>query len=491
MSSDRLYAPCIYLYAFQLADRSQNPEDHIIYQQCDRLLQQFKSPSNVTNHPETFQANSGNTLHFSYEMAAQNSDRRFSSKIKVNQQDYPVWGSANTRQIYDSYSLWFNLHIPERASGSGKVLEVPIKVLQNLNQNDRLIIDPSNEQIFGQTLVLTILLTDEQKLQGKGIGIRKPERNHLKSLSHNCINALFTDSDLKPEFNRDGELFNSPIFEYSLASDLSSDLHVLIWFVPDKQTEQTYSRCQNKLVDLFFYRHKIIAAYQQSQSNQEAIAENNLKIRKQIDLFHLLATNNSLSAKSLEEVETLLISLSKLALDSSQAIGELETSHNAIAIHIHNYNETVIKIKSIFPSDRYSREFLSYFGQINAPIFAREIQVKLNSFKLDFFVVEQAISSIKTLVELQQIKLSLHLEYKNIEYKIIENKLQALVVGLGTGIIVAETSRYIIGSENSLKIPLINLPVRPFLTSFTLSILMGIFSFIAVDKYLNKQNNKN
>ena len=492
-SSDRLYAPCLYLYAFQLADRSQKPEDHIIYQQCENLLQNFKSPADTRNNPHSPQGNSSNTLHFSYNMTAQKSDRRFSGKITVNQDEYPVWGSAHNQQIYDSYSLWFNLHIPERAAGSGKLLEFPVEGLQSFNQNEQLIIDPKTDKFLGQTLVLTVLLTDEQKLPGKGIGIGKPDRDYLKSLSNNCINALFADSDIKPPFNRDGELFNSPIFEYGLTSDCdcSSDRHVLIWFWQDKQTEQTYARCQNKLVDLFFYRHKIIAAYRQSQSIHESIAENDLKIQQQINHFQLVAKNNSLPGQALEQFQTQLISLPKLALDSSQALRSLEAAHNAIAIHTHHYNETVKQIKSLSPKEQESTEILSHFGQINAPMLERQIKGNLNYFKPGVKIVEQAIASIRGLIQLEQLQRNPPSENKLLDHQLLENKLIALAAGLGTAGVCAETSRYIIVPDNSLKIPLINLPVRPFLTSFTLSILVGLFSFVAIDRYLNNRTTKN
>jgi hypothetical protein len=83
-------------------------------------------------------------LRFSYEMNPQESENRFSQKIKV-EKDYPFWGYVIGQQIDDTCSLWVNLHIPEREAGSGNFLEVPLELLTVFNQKYRLILATDND----------------------------------------------------------------------------------------------------------------------------------------------------------------------------------------------------------------------------------------------------------------------------------------------------------------------------------------------------------
>ena len=280
---NRLYSLNLHLYAFQVADSSKKIEKQKIYQKYETLLQHFKFPGHKSSEfPATPQENSLNILRVSYQMTPQDSYHRFSRKIKVSNNHYPVCGSAYCKEIYDSYGLWFNLHVPERAAGSGKLVEVPIELLQVLNHNNQLIMDAESYEdekaaFLGETLVLTVLLTEPQKLKVK------TQLNYLKDLSDRCLNALFADSEIKPYFNGEGKLFGSPIFEYGLTNDFSSNRHILICFWSDKQHREMYVHCKNEMLELFFYRHKIMAAYQQSQSIHDLIADRYQQIKKQID----------------------------------------------------------------------------------------------------------------------------------------------------------------------------------------------------------------
>ena len=172
--------------------------------------------------------------------------------------------------------------------------------------------------------------------------------------------------------------------------------------------------------------------------------------------------------------------LPKLSLDYAEALRYLEISRNTIALSSHNYSQTVQQIQFLSPNYEEKIDFLAQFCEVNCPIFEQKIQGDLNYFKPGEKLIEQALSAIRGLLELEQTQRD----------RRFETQLQALAAGLGTAVIVAETSRYMVVPENSLMIPLINLPVYPFLTSVSLSILIGVLTFVEVGKYLRRLSKK-
>jgi hypothetical protein len=68
---------------------------------------------------------------------------------------------------------------------------------------------------LGQTLVLTLGLTPEQKIKAK------TDQKYLKDLSDRALNALLSQTEIKPPFNQEGKLLGYPIFEYGFTSNLA------------------------------------------------------------------------------------------------------------------------------------------------------------------------------------------------------------------------------------------------------------------------------
>jgi len=68
-----------------------------------------------------------------------------------------------------------------------------------------------------------------------------------------------------PPLSRRGELFGSSIFEYGNPREPDKSPHVLIWLFRDELADQTLQKCFSSTFDLFFYRHKVSKAFQDSR----------------------------------------------------------------------------------------------------------------------------------------------------------------------------------------------------------------------------------
>lgn len=475
MSGDRLYAPSLYLYSFALKDQSKNTAEQPIYQYGDKLLKQFQSPAAPrADKPEVMATNSANMLRFSLEITPQESENRFSQKIKFGEKDYPFWGYVAGQEIDDNCSLWVNLHIPEREAGSGNLLEVPLEVLTAFNQKYPLILSTDNDlegnKIWVQTLVLTLGLTPEQKLKAK------TDHKYLKDLSDRALNALLSQTKIKPPFNQEGKLLGYPIFEYGFTSNISTFPHILIWFVPDRPTEQIYQNCQKEFFQLFCDRHQIIAVGVASERQDDLIAKANHNIQHLLEeLANIYQKNNSLDQIS-ASLENHLKHIPKLALEYAELLQKLETGLQAIAFSSDRYEQTLHRLESLGIKDELSLTFLSRFIKQAAENQQKKIQSYINKVQGLQILLNQGIISMQCLIELS----------KNQREKRLITQLQALAAGLGMAGIIAASFPYIFVPGQNLIIPLINLAVNPFFASVILIITMGVGAFWTVNKYLNK-----
>ncbi len=475
MSGDRLYAPSLYLYTFALKDQGKNTAEQPIYQYGAELLKQFQSPAvHRADKPEVMATNSANMLRFSLEMTPQESENRFSQKIKFGEKNYPFWGYVAGQEIDDNCSLWVNLHIPEREAGSGSFLEVPLELLTAFNQKYRLILATDNDlevnKIFGQTLLLTLGLTPDQKLKAK------TDQKYLKNLSDRALNALLSQTKIKPPFNQEGKLLGYPIFEYGFTSNVATVSHILIWFVPDRSTEQIYQNCQKEFFQLFCDRHQIVAVGVAREMQDDLIAEANHNIQHLLEeLANIYQKNNSL-IQIIKPLENHLKHIPKLALQYAELLLKLENGQQAIAFSSDRYQQTLHQLESLGIKDELSLFFLSRFITQAAENKQKKIQGNINKIQEWQILLNQGIISMQCLIELGQIQ----------REKRLITQLKALAAGLGMAGIIAASLPYIFIPDENLIIPLINLAVNPFFASVILSLTMGFSTYFTVCKYLNK-----
>lgn len=396
----KVYAPNIHLFAFQLHKKSD--EQRLLWQKCDQVFAKLNVRELPNKVSEIFKLTtqldfcqilddqrfsllkdeSGKTsLSFEFECKG---DRAL-NHLKIKGFAFPL-------QIYDSYALWLNLRRPEKEDNQ-KTEDVDIEILGKLNPENCL--DFRNGDLFlGQTLLVTVWLTDEQK---------QLQDQYLKELADRCLEELIPQESQRPPFNRAGQLFNSPIFEYGLFSQISNYRHVLVWLFRQEETDKKFVQCSENqlLLDLFFYRTKVIKAYEDSRHVYKEIDSRYSAIEKMINTVDKPQTQDEcMSDKELIELKKQLKNLPQAALQYANLLRLLEAYSNTISINAYDYENKLQQIKDILPDDNF--DFLEAFARINSPYFQQQIRADLNYFIYGEGLLEKKITSIRGIIEIEQ-----------------------------------------------------------------------------------------
>ncbi|MHC5936977.1 hypothetical protein [Nostoc sp.] len=456
----KVYAPNVHLFAFQLDKNSNDPSinKNFLWETGDEIVHTILHQDlhlcqhiDVNKEPDSPRVD----LLKDAEVIDNNYAISFAGKIPLNQtQDVLIKGFAHPLRIYDSYSLWLNLRRPEQEDDN-PTADVDITFLSQFNQNNCLTFK-EHPLFLGQTLLITAWLTGAK------------DKKVVKQIAEECLTAVFPDSQKRPPFNRQGELFGSPIFEYGLFSQISNYQHMLIWLFADEQADIKFNQCYQELLDLLFFRTKVIKAYKDSREIYKKLDAAYLKIEAEIDKMPKLGEEESLVAANLTDLKNQLKALPQLALTYTRLLRNLEDYQNTIAINAYNYEERLQKVHAII-GDNIS--FLETFNQKNCPFFQQQINADLGYFRHGLELLGRAIDSIRGIVEIEQAERD----------RSLEHTIQILGIGFGGGAIASGVF--------TTHIDKINLPLvqkHPLYASLTLSIIATVV-FIALGWLITKR----
>ncbi|WP_414581259.1 hypothetical protein [Scytonema sp. PCC 10023] len=454
----KIHAPNIHLLAFQLYKASnldttllQDNDKNYLWQSADKIAIQTlqKQDLHLTQHIDINKEADSPRVDLLKESEVKDGDYSlpFAGKISLDDtQQVVIEGFAHPLRIHDSYGLWFNLRRPEEEDNK-PTEDVDISLLSKLNLNNCFTLE-KNELFLGQTLLITGWLTSAR------------DKQNVNTIAAECLKHLFYKNDKLPPLNRQGELFGSPIFEYGLFSQLANYQHMLIWLFSDQKADKNLQQCAQELFDLFFFRTKIVKAFTDSRKIYENLRDAYKKIDKLTN--QLIKLDNSKAvATNLTELENELQKLPNLFLQYSRWLHDLEYNQNTIAIHQSNYSKKLEQISSIMPSENL--DFLKSFSDKNVPYFKEQIEADLGYFRHGARALEQAISSIRGIVEIVQAESD----------RSLEKTIQIVGVGLGGGAIVSGVVTQHIDKPFA---PIsFNNPFHPMVSSLFWSILATFF----------------
>ncbi|BAY86183.1 hypothetical protein NIES267_56890 [Calothrix parasitica NIES-267] len=317
---------------------------------------------------------------------------------------YPV-------QMYDSYGIGFQLINPKNETT--KPINSSDIALANPNNCLILDVNQENEYFLGQTLLVTIKLENRQQLK------QKRNKVKLKKIADKYIESLFPDTFRKPPFNRSGNLFGSPVFEYGIIRESKSYNHIIICFIGDDNSEDKLNKNYPQLLDLFLFRSKIIHAYRQvkkiEKEGKNKSREIQLGIRRSQEF-----TDSELDLKTLHE---LLVKLPNLLDEYAGKIRFIKEYQNIIVDYQQNYSDKIHEIKSDFPEENFS--FLEMFTERACHPFQKRVAATVQFFQLDASLINNGIDSIKSQLAIEQARR--------------ERELQARITGLSIGLAAAGT----------------------------------------------------
>ena len=456
--SAQLYAPKVYLFAFHLfktpdADTNSSVKDpNLLWDKCHEIFSKFHIKQQLKLHPPIPEKRRFDLLD------GENPDAivlEIKTEIPYKDHELKLEGFAYPLQIYDTYGLGLNLGFPDPPLENGhKIPAVDISVLEKFNPDSCLLPDII-KSYFGQTLIITAWLSEEQK---------QKDAQFLKSLADECLREFVYDSHKYPELYQKGQLFGSPIFEYGLINDRENYCHILVWLFSDSETDKSFQECYQLLLDLFFYRNKVITEFWNSRDTYRDAYQEYEQIQKLVrKTFNELPQADTLTEDNLKYLKGQLKAMAKRTVEYSDLLRDLESRRNSIAINTDNYKNKLRIIRNRLDSSKeLDLSFLVSFAQENCSVFQEQIQGDLGYFVPGASLLEKAISSIRGIVEIDQAerdrlreerekKREEDEETKQEERELkekekerrLERTVQTLGVALGTGGLVASSFNHI------------------------------------------------
>ena len=502
-----IFAPNLYLCAYHLREDDTQGDSHPLWKNCDRLL----SPLTDTRLIPHLHHGENRILLLPPQKEISFTPHKFP--------DIPdMEGFIQPVQIpEDSYGVFFNIGYDD--SNPANIVE--ISTLQSFNPQQILPFTPS-KYFLGQTLLFTLNFTpDTQNLTGA----------ELTELANQCYHALFGQ---KNSPSRLGELFGSPIFEYGNPRQPDKSPHILIWLFRDKIADTTLGKCFQPTFDLFFYRHKITKAFQDSREIYQQLKQYYLSLDPTLDEIQAQIDAAKPDPQDNTYLQILKTQLKQLAADSliyDRLLRKLKDLLNTININLNNYNDTIERICAILGTDKEELSFWRHFGEQTAPQFRGQIKADLSYFEQGTGLISQAVASIRAIVEIDQAQcdriwqqeekerdkrlqeqlrqqehnflVQLHQQDQQFQTQLeanrkqnekdnqdLQDQIQAVGVGIAAGAIVASTSGLITqtwGLPNGQKIdPPFILP-HPFLIALFASVFCSVGAWWLATQQIKKR----
>ena len=483
-----LYSPKIYLFAFHLV-QAPNIKDlgeenrEFFWHQCQMIFDKFSIEKKLRIKSEPPARPREELL-----------EERFleiEPKISIKNKEFKnkeltLEGFAYPIRIDDSYGLGlaigFTHNYPLEA--------IDIADIYQFNR-DNILLPDSLETSLGQTIIITAWLSEEQK---------QKDDVFLKNLADKCIENFIRDKDKRPEFLRQGELFNSSIFEYGLVNQVGRYRHVLVWLFADPKTDERFEEFYNIIFDLLFYRNKIITKYKDSRETYRKLYgkyEEIIKITRSFS--EETSIKNTLSDRELKQLKNKIKQLIKQNVEYSACLKSLDFAYNTTKINTTNYQtHWEIMGQELEKKEAgaiQSIEFLKEFIDKNCPKFQEQIKSDLDYFYQGEKLLERAIEAIRGVVEIdraerdrERLEREKQVEREQAQRdRSLERTIQRLGIAFGGGAIVSGVVTQHIDKPFASTISL-KYPIHPLVSSLLLSVLATAFFYWLACLFTGKLN---
>lgn len=495
----RIYAPNIHLFAFQhykglnLDGKSITKQDIKLWCDADDIVTTaLKQSLQLTQHildiedePQDLRVEllkPSEVIDGDYSLPFQG---YISHDTPLNQnQEILIQGFAYPLRISDCYGLWLNLRRPEQQQDKDiPTPEIDVSLLSKLNPENCLNLAPDT-QFIGQTLLITAWLSGQSYYYNQQTYTQKD----IYNLAQSCLEAVFPKPEQQPQFYRQGELFGSPIFEYGLFSHLDNYQHVIIWLFQDRDTDDKFNESYHHLLDLFFFRSKIVKSFQDSRKIYQVIAQDYDKIDNIIQSINQIITDSDKSIPDkLNQLNDKLKSLSQESLTYTRLLRNLKDFQNTIDIHSHNYHQRLKQISAATQDNDLT--ILNNFLEQDTKRFHKQITADIGYFEQGSHLLKQAIASIRGIVEIEQTKLDRTtqqiLQQKETADKQRNQHLQTAITILGFGLGAAQigvsTAPYVFPQQQPpqpIKPPFTTPQIHPSVQVVLFSLLFGLLGAI-------------
>ncbi|NEO46484.1 MAG: hypothetical protein F6K55_21090 [Moorea sp. SIO4A3] len=464
----KIYAPNIHIFAFHLRNKSSSDSQpdtdynsKLLWHKYDQICAKFQ----IQQKLELREVAEGSRIALLKGATKDNILLPLEGKLSLNNgKGIRITGQACPLQIYDSYALGLNIRIPE-VENNQKTEDVDLTVFNYFNPDQCFLPSKINSNInssLGQILLLTAWLPQKHQ-----------QDSHVwKEIADQCVQNFLgeKDKDKCPPLYQEGQLFDSPIFEYGIPDKSQDYGQIFVWLFLGEEVNGNYSARADEnfclfyqnFIDLFFYRQKVIRAYQISRDVYSDVKQQYQEIKKIINettghrleayattqsqdkttdhrleacattqsqdkttdhrleacattqsqdkttdhrLEACATTQSQDNQRSLSEAELLdfkhkLRILPKLDLNYSDLLGQLESYSLTMKINAQNYSEKLQQLQEKLPKD--DLRILSVFSDKISHTYQEQIKINLSYFGHSSGLLDKAISSIRGIVEIEQ-----------------------------------------------------------------------------------------
>lgn len=449
----RILAPNIHFFAFNLQesdvinfhDRNPKADKEWLWHTCNEIVSTVlqKKDFNFTDYLDL--EKQPNSL---YVILSNINSINNLAKLKFNNfyipDSIPLQGTVNLDnlslliqgfiypvRIYNSFGLWLSIGRPKQENDH-ITDEVDTSFFRKLNPNN-VFLSVDKQDFSGERILITAWLTEADTHKSK---------QELKEYADECLRAFLPENSDIPPFNRDGELFGSPIFQYGFQKDLPSSGNILIWFFRGNEAHRKFYYSRFQLFHLCFYRAHVIKSFQDIIKQFNFLEALHTVLVKDIENLQMHGKDNTLSQKDLNEFQSQLKRLPIQSQQYEEFKANIQICKNDIDDKIQKYKKNIDKIKSQFPEENL--EFLESLSNDFWPYYQEQIEANLLYFEHGSKLITNAISSIRGQVAIEQTELA-NKRIENQEES--DRKLQQIITTVGIGFSIGGMMSQIIASE--------------------------------------------
>jgi hypothetical protein len=316
------------------------------------------------------------------------------------------------QKLSDTYALLINIFRPQAEGFDG----VKLKEVTEFNPNQCLTLK-NDPHFIGQTFLITAYLSESKP--------SNPEV--LKIHAENLLEQLF--GDVCPDFYQADHFLDGCILEFSRPK--TSPTRYLVLFYFSDATSEQLKEIYWDLPELFLYYHKITNVFQKSR---KYAAEIDGLILQEIESKSKLPDTLDLDSLKVQ-LKELLKTVPKYTLQ----LRNLEDCFNTLNIHARNYQ---LKLKRLQGQVNDDLDLFRRFAERESETFRLQIEADLNYSKPGYQLLDQAIASIRGLVEIDQAECDRQLQQTLQDSekqdkkrdRDLENTIQAVGTGIGVGV---------------------------------------------------------
>ncbi|MFM9267805.1 hypothetical protein [Tychonema sp. BBK16] len=316
------------------------------------------------------------------------------------------------QKLSDNYALLLNIFRPQAEGFDG----VKLNEVGEFNPNQCLTLQ-NDAHFIGQTFLITAY-----------VSVSKPTNpEDLKTHAENLLGKLF--GGVFPDFYQADNFLDGCILEFSRPKK-SQTRYLVLFYFSDATSEQL-KEIYLDLPELFLYYHKITNVFQRSRTYSDQLDK---LIQEEIESKSKLPDNLDLAA-----LKTQLKELLKTVPKYTSQLRNLEDCLNTLNIHARNYQLKLKRLQSAVSDDL---DLFRRFGERESETFRLQIEADLNYSKPGYQLLDQAISSIRGLVEIDQAESDRKLQQtlqdsekgEKKRDRDLENTIQAVGTGIGVGV---------------------------------------------------------